>query len=194
MAATQLALPSGERRSDQSTVVYGMIAVGIAVIGLVGALCGAWLLVRSGTKVWPAKGVVLQDYFGNTMAITAVIGAIAGWWGLYGALRGERRQAVMGFGLAVFMQVALINLMTYVLETGNVSPRSSAFGVLYFGINIVVIVAVASGAGAALVALARSLGGHVTAEEPGLAWGAAWYTTMMAVVALVFYYLVYQIQ
>jgi heme/copper-type cytochrome/quinol oxidase subunit 3 len=165
----------------------------VAVVGVTGALFGAWLLVKAGTKVWPPQGVVLQDYFGNTLAITALIALVGGWWGLHGALHGERRQAAMGFGLALFMEIALVNLMTYVLETGHVSPRDSAYGVLYFAMNVAVIVAVVSGAGVAMVALARSLGGLVSRDEPGVAWAAAWYTSVVTTVFLVFYYVVYQL-
>jgi hypothetical protein len=91
------------------------------------------------------------------------------------------------------MDVALVNLMIYVLRSSHVSPRQGAFGVLFFALHIAAIGVTASGIGVAAVAFARSLGGQVTLQEPGLAWAAAWYTTVVTVAFLLFYYVVYQI-
>src|ERR1700751_4096908 len=111
MAATQLALPSGERRSDPSITVYGILVLGVALLVAMGALAGAYLVLRSGSAQWPPKGVVLQEYFDNTLSITALIAVVAGWWGLYGVRHGERRQAIMALALAIFMDGAFINLL-----------------------------------------------------------------------------------
>jgi heme/copper-type cytochrome/quinol oxidase subunit 3 len=194
MTAPQLALPSAERRSDPSITVFGVLALGIAFLVLLGTLAGAFLAARAGTSVWPPKGFTAQEYFDNTLLITALIGAVAGWWGLYGVLRAERRQAITGLALSIFMQGAFINLLTYTVRQSHLSPRQDAYGVLWYALVIAVAAAFATGIGVAGVALARIAGGQVTAAEPTLAWCAAWYGTFVALSWVVMYYLVHVVQ
>jgi heme/copper-type cytochrome/quinol oxidase subunit 3 len=150
--------------------------------------------LRAGTPVWPPKGVTLQEYFDNTLLITAFIGAVAGWWGLYGVLRGERRQAIVGLALAVLMDAAFINLLTYVVRVSHLSPRQDAYSVLWYALVIAVGTIFATGIGVAGVALARVAGGQVTPADPTLAWCAAWYGTFVALSWVVMYYLVHVVQ
>ena len=194
MAAPQLALTSGERRSDPSVTVYGVLALGVSFLMVMGTLVGVYVALRAGTPVWPPKGVTLQEYFDNTLLITALIAVVAGWWGLYGVRRGERRQAITGLALAIFMDGAFINLLTYMVRVEHLSPRQDAYAVLWYAMIVVVITAFASGIAVAGVALARVAGGQVTAAEPTLAWCAAWYGTFVAVTWLVMYYLVHVVQ
>lgn len=194
MATSQLALPSGEHKADQSLVVYGILALSVAALVVMGTLVGAYLAIRAGTPVFPPKGVVLQDYFANMLAGTALIGAFSSWWALYAVRRDEPRQATLGLGLTVFMEAALINLMTYVIRSSALSPRTDAYGVLYYAFNIAVIAIAGTGIAVALVALFRVLGGQVTARRPDVAWAAAWYATVVTLAFLVMYFFIYDLQ
>jgi len=192
--APQLALPSGERRADPSITVYGVLALAVFWFVVLGTLAGAYVALRAGTPVWPPKGVTLQQYFDNTLLVTAFIGAVGGWWGLYGVLRGERRQAIVGLALSVLMGGAFINLLTYVVRVSHLSPRQDAYGVLWYALVVAVGAIFATGIGVAGVALARVAGGQVTAADPTLAWCAAWYGTFVALSWVVMYYLVHVVQ
>jgi heme/copper-type cytochrome/quinol oxidase subunit 3 len=196
MAATteQLALPSGERRADPSLAVYGIVAVGVGGVIVVGALFGAWLAIRSGTAVWPPKGVTIQDYFGVTLSVTALMAALSGWWALYGVRHAERRQAVAGLGLQIFLEGAMINLFTYVIRSSALSPRTNPYGVLYYALSVAVIAMFATGMGVGAVVLARVMGGEVSVAEPDLGWAAAWYGTLVALVWFVMFTVVYVVQ
>ena len=189
--ATQLALPSGERGADASVTVYGIAAVGISAVIVVGSLFGAWLSIRSGTQPWPPSATHLQNYFGTTLSLTAVIGTLAGWWALYAVRRDERRQAVMALAWAVFMQGAMINLITYTVRSSGLSARTNTYGVLYYALNVAVAAVFATGMGVAGVALARTMGGQVTSRQPAVAWAAAWYGTFVSAAWFVMYAIVY---
>jgi heme/copper-type cytochrome/quinol oxidase subunit 3 len=194
MATSPLALPSGERRADPSVPVYGVLALSFVALGVMGALFTAYLVIRQGTAVWPPKGVVVQEYFDNTLGATAFMAVMAGWWGLFGVRHAERRQAVLGFGLAIFLQGAVINLLTYQVRASHLSPRQSAYGVIFYGLAFAVTAVYTTGLGVNVVALARTLGGQVTREEPALGWAAAWYGTVVAACYLVMYLLVHVVQ
>jgi heme/copper-type cytochrome/quinol oxidase subunit 3 len=194
MSTPQLALPSGERRADPSIAVYGILALSVAAMVVMGTLVGAYLSIRAGTAVFPPKGVVIQDYFGNMLAGTALIGGFAGWWALYAVRRDEPRQARLALALAAFMEVALINLMTYVMRSSALSPRTDAYSVISYAFNIAVIAIAGVGVGVALVAVFRVFGGQVTSRQPGVAWAAAWYGTVVTLAFLVMYYFIYDLQ
>jgi heme/copper-type cytochrome/quinol oxidase subunit 3 len=194
MATPQLALTSGERRTDPTITVYGAIVLAVALLVAMGTLAGAYLALRAGTTPWPPKGVVLYQYWDNTLLVTALIGVAAGWWGLYGVRRGDRRQAIVGLALAIFMEGAFINLMTYVAQRSHLSPRQDAYAVVWYALVILVIATFATGIGVAGVVLARVVGGQVTAAEPALVWCAAWYGTFVALVWVIMYYLVHVVQ
>ena len=126
-ATSQLALPSGERDADSSVGTYGVLVLGLAALVGIVAMVGAWLTLRYDSKVWPAKGFVIQDYYGNVLAITIILAAGAAWWALFGVVKGERRQSAMALGLVIFLEGAFINLITYVLRSSTLSPTKSAF-------------------------------------------------------------------
>ena len=190
---TQLALPSGESKSDSSLAVYGVVALGVAAVVFVGALMAAWLSIRSGTHPWPPKGFKVENYFGTTLSVTALMAAFAGWWTVYGVAKSERGQAAMGAVLVIFFDGALINLITYVLRSSKIGLASSAYSVLYYALNGAVIAVAAAGVLVAAVVLARILGGQVTVRDPGLAWASAWYTTFVLVAWLVVYTATYAV-
>jgi hypothetical protein len=194
MTTSPLALPSGERQADQSLTVYGVVILGVGALVVMGALFAVYMAVREGTPVWPPKGVVNQEYFDNTLAVTALMSVLAGWWGLFGVRHAERRQAVLGFSLAIFLDGAMINLLTYMVRSSHLSPHKDAYGVVYYALATAVIVIYVTGIGVTVAALGRTLGGQVTRAEPALAWAAAWHGTLIACCYLVMYYLIHVVQ
>ncbi|MHB8467044.1 MAG: cytochrome c oxidase subunit 3 [Acidimicrobiales bacterium] len=196
MATTeaQLALPSGEKSPDTSTTVYGVIALGVSGVVVLGALLGAWASLRSSTPVWPPKGFKFEEYFGNTLAVTILMAALAAWWGAYGVVKRERRQAAAGFGLTIFLELAFINLLTYALRSSKLSPSANGFGVIYYALSGAAIAIAATGVVVAGVTVARVLGGQVDREAPSLGWAAAWYSTFVMVAWAVVYTAIYVVQ
>jgi hypothetical protein len=191
VTAPQLALPSGERRSDPSVTIHVMVAVGVALLMLLGGLASAYLAMRAGTRDWVPKGYVAQEYYDNTLLVTAIISVVAGWWGVFGAVKGERRQAITALGIVVLMDAAFLNLLTYVVRQSHLSPREGPFAVVWYALVIAVGAAFATGIGVAALTLARVAGGLVSAADPSLAWASAWYGTFVAGSFGVMYYLVH---
>ena len=189
--AAPLELTSGERRADPSTPVYGVIALGVSVFVFLGGLMAAWLTLRSGTRIWPPKGVKVENYYGTTLSVTMLLSATAGWWALFGVRRNERSQAAVALGLVIFLDGAFINLLTYVIRGAHFSPSTSAYGVMYYALNAAVIGIAATGILVAAVGLARVIGGQAGPAEPQVGWAMAWYGTAVALAWFVMYYAVY---
>jgi heme/copper-type cytochrome/quinol oxidase subunit 3 len=194
VTAPQLALPSGERRTDSTVTIHVAVVLGVSVLMLLGGLASVYLALRAGTHGWVPKGFVAQEYYDNTLLVTAIISVVAGWWGVFGVVKGARRQAVTALALVVLMDAAFLNLLTYVVRQSHLSPRQDAYAVVWYALVIAVCAAFATAIGVAVVVLARVAGGLVTAAEPALAWCAAWYTTFVAAAWLVMYYLVHVVQ
>jgi heme/copper-type cytochrome/quinol oxidase subunit 3 len=191
VTAPQLALPSGERRSDPTTTIHVMVAFGVALLMLMGGVASVYLAMRAGTRGWMPQKYVAQEYFDNTLLVTAIIGVVAGWWAVYGVVKGARRQAVTALAIVVLMDAAFLNLLTYVVRQSGLSPRQDAFAVVWYALVVAVGGAFATGIGVAAVALARVAGGLVNTADSALAWAAAWYGTFVAGTWLVMYYLIH---
>jgi len=193
-SATQLALPSGERQPDSSLAVYGVLVLGVSVVMVLGGLLGAWLALRSGTRVWPPKGVVVENYYGTTLSVTMLMVALAGWWALYAVRRNELRQATTALGLTMALELAFVNLVTYVVRGAKFGPGTHAYGTVFYAWNVTVIAVTLTGIVVAGTALIRGLGGQVGPREPQLGWAAAWYGTMVSISWFVMYVAVYVIK
>lgn len=183
---SQLALASGEHdeqdqreaERDASAAIYGVVAMGVALVVVLGAMLGAWASLRASTPVWPPKGFSFDEYFGNMLSVTILMAALAGWWGVYGVVKNDRRQAACGFGLCAFLDGAFINLATYALRSSKLSPSQNGFGVLYYALHGTSIAIAGSGLLVAAVVAARVLGGH---NAKGIGWAAGWYGTFVMV-------------
>lgn len=179
MAAPMLALESGEKRTDPNLASFGVAMLAVSLLVCFGALLGAWLALRSGTRDWPPKGVKLENYFGTTLSITVIMAAASAEWAVYGVRRGARSQAIAGFGLLIFLGVAFLNLQSYTIHLAHFGPATHPYGEMFFALNILMAASVLAGVIVALVALARFLGGQVSAAEPTLARSTAllWHAT-----------------
>ena len=197
-SAAQMALPSGETDAaatpDPSLAVYGAVVLGIAAVVVMGALMAAWLAVRAGTAGWPPKGVKVENYFGTTLSATMLMSGLTGWWVLYAVRRSERRQAAFGLTVAIFLELSFINLLTYVVRGSHLGPATSAYGTLFYAVNVGTVLVAATGILVDIVALIRVLGYQVSAAAPQLGWVAAWYGTVVSVVWFVMYATVYVVK
>jgi len=189
-----LALESGERRSDPHVSTFAVVALSASLTAAMGALFGAWLSLRSGTAVWPPKGVVIQNYYGTTLSITILLGALAAGWGLYGVVKGERSQAIAGYIFLAIFGGAFVNLLTYTLRVARFGPATHPYGALVFAFGAVVGTATVVAIGMALVAVARLLGSQLSAGEPALAYSIAWYWLAVMIAWFVMYAAVYVVK
>jgi heme/copper-type cytochrome/quinol oxidase subunit 3 len=194
MATPMLALESGEKKTDPHLATFGVLVLAVSVIVAFGALLGAWLSLKSGGVPWSPKGYTIQNYYGETLSVTMVLGATAAEWAAYGVRKRERGQAITGLVLVVLLGLAFLNLLTYVVRVSHVSPATSAYGAVYFAFNLLLISSVVLGLGLALVTLARLLGGQVSAAEPSLVRSTAWFWDAVTVGWFVVYAAVYLVK
>jgi heme/copper-type cytochrome/quinol oxidase subunit 3 len=189
-----LALESGETPTDPHLATFGVLALCASLLMAFGALLGAWLSLRSGTPVWPPKGAPLDNYLGTVLSMTMGAGVLAVEWNAYAVRRRERGQAIAALVLLLFFGLAFLNLLSYQLHLAHFGPGTSAFGAVYFGFHILMGASVVAALALALVALAREMGGQVSANEPALARSTAWFWHTVTVGWFVMYAAIYVVK
>jgi heme/copper-type cytochrome/quinol oxidase subunit 3 len=189
-----LALESGERRSDPNLVTFGVVTLAASLLVAFGALFAAWLSLRSGTPVWPPKGVAIENYYGTTLSLTMFFGVFAAEWASWAVKKGERLQAVAAYVLVIALGLAMVNLLSFTVHGSHFGPATHAYGAVFFAFNILMGVSVIAAVGAAIVALTRFLGGQVSGREPALSRSAAWLWHAATAGWLVMYTAIYVIK
>jgi heme/copper-type cytochrome/quinol oxidase subunit 3 len=191
MAAPMLALESGEGKSDPNLLTFGVLTLSVSLLVAFGALFGAWLSLRSGTRPWPPKGVTIENYYGTTLSLTMFFGAAAAEWASWAVKKAERAQAIAAYVLLIILGLSFINLLSYVVHVSHFGPATHPYGAVYFAFNILMGASVAVAVAAAIVAFTRYLGGQVSGREPALARSAAWLWHAATLGWLVMYAAVY---
>jgi heme/copper-type cytochrome/quinol oxidase subunit 3 len=189
-----LALESGEKREDPHLATFGVLTLAVVVIVAFGGLLGAWLSLRSGTAVWPPKGVKIENYYGTTLSITMIMAMLAAEWAAYGVRRRERSQAIAGFAMVLLLGVAFLNLLSYQVHVSHFGPGTHPYGAVFFAFSILMGSVVLIALGVDLVAFLRLLGGQVSEREPALARSTAWLVHTAAIGWFVMYAAVYVVK
>ena len=193
MAATatpMAALPAAGGTRPRNLVAIGTALACAGATTFFGALFAAFVELRSRTHPWPPKGVELDNYLGNMLVITMLLGTLTVQWAVSAVKRGERRQATAAFAIAAGLGVAFLNLLSYSMSRADLPLGRHAYagvvGAMTGALGILVGVAV----GFVLLTLLRVKGEQVTAANPDLARAAAWFWNYATAATIVVWYAV----
>jgi cytochrome c oxidase subunit I+III len=174
MAGPLLALPAAGRGRPRHLVTLGTLVIDAAGSLVFAALIAAYFALRGSTKVFPPQGVHLDEYLGVVATLTLILSAFLVEWSCAALRRGQRRQTLWALGLTIGMGAAFVNLEWYLVTRLGFGPASHPYGTLFYvmvvlaGVNAFVGILVLIGA------LARVLGGQISAAEPDRLRAAAW--------------------
>ena len=185
-----LALPSGERPRPRNLVNLGVLAVVIGGVALFTTLVAAYIIVGHVAKPWPPKGVYLDVYTGNMLALTAIMSGVTAEWASYAVKRGDPAQGAWGLLLTAGFGSGFILLVWQLASHMGFGPGNAkigAFGVLFFammgaagGVALLGVVAV-------ILALIRVLGRQLNASNNEMVRAVAWYWDFVVVAWLLVY-------
>ena len=190
----QLALPSGDRDQPVHVLSLGALLLGIASSMVLAGIVAAYFEMRGVAKVWPPKGVKLDNYLGVTLFLTMVLSAVTAEWAPFAIKRGNRRHPLWGLGLTLGFGVAFLNLLWYTASQLGFGPADHAFGALMYAAIIATAVHVGLATGFVLVALVRTAGHQVVAGQHQVVRAAAWYWQLAGVSWLVVFTAFYVLQ
>lgn len=192
MASPTLALPAAGGEKPRGVVTQAML---LAVCGgtmLFGALLAAYLHMRRLAHPFPPEGAEIDEYWGNIMAATMLMSAFTVEWGVVALRRGERKQALAGFGITLALGLAFLNLLSFSSGHVEFDAASNAYGLVVTALVMVLGIAVGIGVGLVALTLFRVAGRQLLqadAEQPRAAaiyWHfataaslAVWYTVIV---------------
>jgi len=171
----QLALPSGQRDQPGHVLSLGALLLGVASCMVLAGIVAAYFEVRGVAKVWPPRGVKLDNYVGVTLFLTMLLSAVTVEWAPFAIKRGNQRHALWGLGLTLGFGIAFLNLLWYLASQLGFGPADHVFGALMYAAIIAIAVQVSLAAGFVLVALIRTAGHQVVAGQHQLVRAAAWF-------------------
>jgi heme/copper-type cytochrome/quinol oxidase subunit 3 len=190
----QLALPSGAPSEPAHRLNLAVLLTGCAVAMVFGAWLAAYLNVRALARVWPPKGVDLDNYLGVMLFVTLLMSAATVEWAPYALKRGNQRQALSALAVTIGFGVAFLNLAWYTGSQFGFGPADHTFGTLAWAGLIAAAVNVGLGIGFLLVALARTAGHQIAPGRHELARAAAWYWQFVGLTWLVVFTGLYVLQ
>jgi heme/copper-type cytochrome/quinol oxidase subunit 3 len=159
---------------------------------LFGALLAAYLHMRKISHPFPAEGTKIDEYWGNIMAGTMLMSAFTVEWGVVALRRGERKQALAGFGLTVALGIAFLNLLSFAAGHVEFDAISNPYALVVTAMVMALGLVVGVGVAAASLTLFRVAGRQLLetdAEQPratAIIWQfavaasmAVWYTVIV---------------
>lgn len=158
MASPVLALTTGGADRPRHLVRTGaFLAVGAATM-LFGGLIATYLQLRRTVVPWPPEDLTIDQYFGNMMVLTMLLGVIPVEWACYALRRGLTRQAMSGLAVAIGLGVAFLNLLSYTAGHVGFDAASHPYGLVLTALTMVLGITVAIGVGMLTLTLARAAG------------------------------------
>lgn len=185
-----LALPAaGDRRGRRSLELAAVFA-GSGVLMLFASLVGTYLHLRTATNVWPPKGVNVDFYLGNMLAVTLGLSAVTATWGAVAVVRGVRRQGIAAFAMTAGFGLAFLNLLWYTATKAGYGPATHPYGLVVAAIGLALTVTVGAGIVFCVLTALRVAGGQVSAFDPDQARAATFYWLLTVASALTAWYCV----
>lgn len=172
---TMAALPSAGGERPRNLVATGTALACAGATTAFGALMAAYIEFRSHTHPWPPKGVKIDEYLGNMLIITMLLGSMSVLWAVSAVKRDERRQASAAFAIAIGFGVAFLNLLSYSISQQHLALAKDAYTGVTGAMTGLLAILVGLAIGFVLLTLLRVRGEHVTAANPDLARAAMWF-------------------
>ena len=147
MASPTLALPSGGGTKPRGVLIQATLLAVAAGAMLFGAFLAAYLHMRRLAHPFPPEGAKIDEYWGNLMAGTMLMGSVTAEWGAIAVKRGQRQQAMAGFAITIVLGLAFLNLVSF--SAGHVefeattNPYSLLVTAMVMALGIVTGLAVA---------------------------------------------------
>ena len=175
MAATTLALPSGERPVDSRATTLVTLLLGAALTAMFGALIAAFLAVDGAIKDFPPADTQPDNYTAVTVMITALMASACAEWAVWAVRNRERGHALVAHGLHLGLAIAAINALWYIGSRLPFGVNDNAYGTLVYAMltlsGIVFVLAV----GFMFFSLLRTAGAQADERRLSMPRAAAWF-------------------
>ena len=186
MASPTLALPSAggvrPRRVLTMAVLFLVTAGGMVFA----ALLGAYLHLRRLAEPFPPADAEIDQYWGNLMVLTMLMGSVTAEWACSAVRRGQRKEAVAGFAVTLGLGLAFLNLLSFAAGHVEFDAVSHPYGTVVAALSM--LLGLVAGLAVAFVTLTMFRVSGRQLLEPGAdqprAAACAWHFATIASVAV----------
>lgn len=186
MASPPLALPTAGGARPQGVLTLAVVLVTTSATMLFGALIAAYLHLRRLDPEFPPGDAKIDQYWGNLMVLTMVMTSVTVEWACAALRRGERKQALAGFGITLGLGIAFLNLMSFAAGRVEFDAVSHPYGLVVTAMCMLLGIAVGVGVAFVALTLFRIAGRQLLAPDAGQPRAAAvyWHFTVLTSVAV----------
>ncbi|MGH9158265.1 MAG: cytochrome c oxidase subunit 3 [Acidimicrobiales bacterium] len=186
MASPILALPSAGGDRPRHLVRTGMLLAISSATMVFGGLLAAYLELRRTVVPWPPEDIDIDQYFGNMMVLTMVLGVIPVEWACHALRRGLTRQAMAGLAVTIGLGLAFLNLLSFTAGHVGFDAASHPYGLVLTALVMLLGISVAAGVAMVTLTLVRTAGGQQGPHDHEQARVAAcwWHFTVGASIAV----------
>lgn len=175
MAATTLALPSGERPVDDRATTLITLLLGCALTAMFGALIAAYLAVDDAVKDFPPGNTHPDNYTAVTVMITALMASVCAEWAVWAVRNRERGHSLVAHGLHLGLAVAAVNAIWYVGSRLPFGVNDNAWATLVYAMLALSAIVFTLAAGFMFFSLLRTAGAQSDERRLGMPRAAAWF-------------------
>ena len=190
MASPTLALPSagGTRPRRVLTMAVLLLATGGAMA--FAALLAAYLHMRRLADPFPPAEAEIDQYWGNLMMITMVMGSVTVEWACSALRREQRKEALAGFGVTVGLGIAFLNLMSFAAGHVEFDAVSHPYGLVVTAMTMLLGIVVGIGVAFVSLTLFRVAGRQLLDAESDQPRATACYWHFATIAAVAVWYTV----
>lgn len=170
---------------------WGMVLFITTESTLFAMLLFSYFYLRAGARAWPPDGIAVPD-MARPIIMTAalLLSAITMNWAERSSARGRRAALLLGLGLTLLLSLAFlaIEVVDLSVTNGLFTPRTDAYGSLFFTIEGIDGLHVLGGGAIILFALGRALFGRVRSGRSLVVQNTAlfWYFVVVLWLAVFF--------
>jgi heme/copper-type cytochrome/quinol oxidase subunit 3 len=189
--------PAGTTGRATTPTLVASLAGAVAMVMMAAAVGGAYAQTRysirranPGEQFFPVA-MKFNNYAAFIVFFTLIMGSLAIGWGVTSLRVGNRRWAGAGFGIAVFTNVAALNIMWFIGNGWEAAANALPWWLHTYALLTVAMIAGALALIAAGLGLARVVTAQATPEQPHAALAAAWIQHAALAVWTIVYLLIF---
>lgn len=186
MASPTLALPTAGGVRPRRILTMATLFVATSGTMLFGALIAAYLHMRRLAHPFPPAEAKIDQYWGNLMLITMLLGVVTIEWACWALRRDERSQALAGLGITLGLGLAFLNLMSFAASRVEFDAVTHPYGLVVTAMTMLLGIVVGVGVAFVTLTLFRVSGGQRLGPDLDQVRATAvyWHFSVLASVAV----------
>lgn len=186
MASPTLALPAAGGVKPRRVLTMAVLFVATAGGMAFAALLAAYLHTRRLAEPFPPPDAEIDQYWGNLMVLTMLMGSVTVEWACSALRREQRSEAVAGFAVTLGLGLAFLNLLSFASGHVEFDAVSHPYGAVVASMSMLLGLVVGLAVAFVSLTLFRVAGRQLLepgADQPrATAW--AWHFVTIASVAV----------